>query len=83
LNGKTVETLRQSYQFFRVLIDELRVVHGHARDLEIPAPETRELALLARRMRSANATALLASIESQRGATRGAVEQLAALLGRA
>jgi glutamate-ammonia-ligase adenylyltransferase len=44
------EQLRATYGFLRRLIDALRVVRGHAKDLTIPAPKTREFAYLARRL---------------------------------
>lgn len=43
--------LRSAYHFYRGLIDALRVVHGHARDLAVPAAGSDEFARLARRLR--------------------------------
>ncbi len=42
--------LTASYGFFRRLIDALRVVRGHARDLAVPASRSREFGYLARRL---------------------------------
>lgn len=42
--------LRDGYQFFRSLIDGLRVVHGHAKDLTVPSESSEEFARLARRL---------------------------------
>ena len=43
--------LRSAYHFYRELIDALRVVHGHARDLAVPAAGSDEFSRLARRLR--------------------------------
>jgi glutamate-ammonia-ligase adenylyltransferase len=43
--------LRWAYHFYRELIDALRVVHGHARDLDVPAAGSDEFSRLARRLR--------------------------------
>ena len=53
-------TLRASYIFLRNLIDALRMVRGHARDLEIPAAESDEFEFLARRLGYASDTRSLA-----------------------
>jgi glutamate-ammonia-ligase adenylyltransferase len=44
------EQLSQAYVFQRRLIDALRMVRGHAKDLTVPAPETEEFLYLARRL---------------------------------
>jgi glutamate-ammonia-ligase adenylyltransferase len=41
--------LREAYVFQRDLIDALRIVRGHARDLTVPPPESEEFLFLARR----------------------------------
>ncbi len=51
LNAVQVDTLRSSYRFFRLLIDALRVVRDHHRDLTVPGFGTDEFMLLSRRMR--------------------------------
>jgi glutamate-ammonia-ligase adenylyltransferase len=43
--------LVQTYGFLRRLIDALRVVRGHAKDLTTPGQDSREFAYLARRLR--------------------------------
>jgi glutamate-ammonia-ligase adenylyltransferase len=43
--------LRSAYHFYRELIDALRVVHGHARDLAVPSEGSDEFSRLARRLR--------------------------------
>jgi len=43
--------LRSAFHFYRALIDGLRVVHGHARDLAVPAAGSDEFSRLARRLR--------------------------------
>jgi glutamate-ammonia-ligase adenylyltransferase len=42
--------LREAYLFLRRLIDALRIVRGHARDLVLPEPDSEEFMFLARRM---------------------------------
>jgi glutamate-ammonia-ligase adenylyltransferase len=44
------EQLSEAYVFQRRLIDALRMVRGHAKDLTVPAPETEEFLYLARRL---------------------------------
>ena len=44
------EQLSQAYIFQRRLIDALRMVRGHAKDLTVPAPDTEEFLFLARRL---------------------------------
>jgi [glutamine synthetase] adenylyltransferase / [glutamine synthetase]-adenylyl-L-tyrosine phosphorylase len=70
LDAATVEALRACYRFFRSLIDALRVVRGHARDLTVPLPETDEFVLLARRMRRPDPETLQAELQSRLGTTR-------------
>ena len=43
--------LREAYIFLRRLIDGLRMVRGHAKDLTVPAPDSEEFEFLARRLR--------------------------------
>lgn len=42
--------LEEAYRFLRRLIDAQRIVHGHARDLVLPPPESDEFLFLARRL---------------------------------
>src|SRR5262249_2805358 len=50
LDSSRVESLRQGYTFFRELIDALRVVHGHGKDLTVPPPGSDEFQALSRRL---------------------------------
>jgi glutamate-ammonia-ligase adenylyltransferase len=44
------ENLREAYLFLRMLIDGLRMVRGHAKDLVIPPADSEEFIFLARRV---------------------------------
>jgi glutamate-ammonia-ligase adenylyltransferase len=44
------QQLHDSYVFQRKLIDALRMVRGHAKDLTVPAPDTEEFEFLSRRL---------------------------------
>ncbi len=44
------ENLRKAYLFIRSLIDGLRMVRGHAKDLVLPLPDSDEFIFLARRI---------------------------------
>ena len=44
------EHLRKAYLFIRMLIDGLRMVRGHAKDLVLPPPDSEEFIFLARRV---------------------------------
>jgi glutamate-ammonia-ligase adenylyltransferase len=50
LTANEHERLQQAYIFLRHLIDALRIVRGHARDLVLPRLDTEEYIFLARRM---------------------------------
>ena len=50
LNSVDYQSLRDGYIFQRRLIDALRMVRGHARDLTVPKTGTEEFAFLARRL---------------------------------
>lgn len=52
-------SLRKAHTFLRWLIDSLRVVRGHARDVTVPPYESEEFAFLARRLRYGDDTARL------------------------
>lgn len=64
------QALRDAYRFLRELIEALRVVRGHARDLTIPPAGSREFLHLARRMGYAQADALAQQIERCMAASR-------------
>ena len=57
-------TLRSSYRFFRLLIDALRVVRDHPKDLTVPGFGTDEFLLLSCRMRAAGPESLRSDLES-------------------
>jgi glutamate-ammonia-ligase adenylyltransferase len=65
LGAAEVATLRSCYHFFRLLIDALRVVHGHAQDLTVPPAGSEGFSLLARRMRMPDASALQAALHER------------------
>lgn len=50
LSRENHDRLREAYIFLRRLIDALRMVRGHARDLTVPPPESEEFGFLARRL---------------------------------
>ncbi|MDE2859905.1 MAG: hypothetical protein OYI31_02385 [Chloroflexota bacterium] len=50
--------MEATYGFLRRLIDALRVVRGHAKDLTVPAVDSREFAYLVRRLRFESAEEL-------------------------
>ena len=45
-----VQTLQEAYLFFRLLIDGLRIVRGHAKDLVLPPRDSEGFVFLARRV---------------------------------
>ena len=51
------EELRESYIFLRRLIDALRMVRGHAKDLTGPPPDSEAYEFLARRLGYGNDSA--------------------------
>ncbi len=53
------QELREAYIFLRRLIDGLRMVRGHAKDLTVPPPESEAFEFLARRLGYENNTARL------------------------
>lgn len=50
LTPSDYQALQTAYVFLRYLIDALRMVRGHARDLVLPPPAAEEFTFLARRM---------------------------------
>ena len=64
LDAESARRMAAAYAFLRRLIDALRVVRGHARDLTIPLHDSREFAYLARRLELEPA-ALAAAIEQE------------------
>ena len=73
-------TLRSSYRFFRMLIDALRVVSDHPKDLTVPELGTDEFLLLSRRMRAAGPESLRSDLEYWLQETRSIAEELPSLL---
>jgi glutamate-ammonia-ligase adenylyltransferase len=65
LSEERAKELHNTYSFLRRLIDALRVVRGHARDLTIPATASREFAYLARRLQYDSPEQLHDAIASQ------------------
>jgi glutamate-ammonia-ligase adenylyltransferase len=63
-----------------MLIDALRVVRGHAKDLTLPPFDSDEFVLLSRRMRALEPEALRAELESRLAATSDVTDGLAELL---
>jgi glutamate-ammonia-ligase adenylyltransferase len=68
------EELRETYGFLRRLIDALRIVRGHAKDLTIPPTETREFAYLAHRLQYPSPAALRGAISERMGYAKGVWE---------
>ena len=50
LSQEDCSQLTEAYIFQRRLIDALRMVRGHAKDLSVPAPESEEFLFLSRRL---------------------------------
>jgi glutamate-ammonia-ligase adenylyltransferase len=73
LDDDQAVALRMAYRFHRRLIDNLRVVHGHAKDLTVPPEGSDEFGLLARRMRRTSPEVLRAEMDEQFGAVRAIV----------
>jgi len=73
-------TLGSSYRFFRLLIDALRVVRDHPKDLTVPGFGTDEFLLLSRRMRSAGPEELRSELELWLRETRSITEELPSFL---
>jgi glutamate-ammonia-ligase adenylyltransferase len=76
LAANQVERLRSGYDFFRTLIDALRVVRDHAQDLTVPEFGTDEFRLLSRRMRKPGPENLRTELEERLHITRSLTEQL-------
>lgn len=71
IGPEEADRLRDSYRFLRRLIDALRVVRGHARDLTLPPAESREFAYLAHRLQYDSLAELQNAIAAQMGYARG------------
>jgi [glutamine synthetase] adenylyltransferase / [glutamine synthetase]-adenylyl-L-tyrosine phosphorylase len=73
-------TLRSSYRYFRLLIDALRVVRDHPKDLTVPAFGTDEYLLLSRRMRATRPESLRSDLELWLQETQSIAEELPSFL---
>jgi glutamate-ammonia-ligase adenylyltransferase len=82
LDAASVSTLRGSYQFFRRLIDALRVVRDHSEDLTVPRFDTDEFLLLSRRMKAAGPEVLRSELEHWLTETRSLTSQLECFLAK-
>jgi glutamate-ammonia-ligase adenylyltransferase len=71
LRPELASDLVETYDFLRRLIDALRVVRGHAKDLTIPPAGSRELAYLARRLGFGSPGELRQAIETRMAFARG------------
>jgi glutamate-ammonia-ligase adenylyltransferase len=76
-------SLRSGYVFFRLLIDALRVVRGHAKDLTLPPFGSEEFVLLSRRFRAPGPEPLRDELEARLAATRALTERLPELISMA
>jgi glutamate-ammonia-ligase adenylyltransferase len=68
--AERADQLRASYGFLRRLIDALRVVRGHAKDLTIPPASSREFAYLAHRLHYDSPAALQEVIDERMAVAR-------------
>jgi glutamate-ammonia-ligase adenylyltransferase len=71
LDRDLVRDVEGTYLFLRRLIDALRVVRGHAKDLTIPPDDSREFAYLARRLKLATPAELRDMITTRMAHARG------------
>ncbi len=69
--------LGEAYSFLRRLIDALRAVRGHAKDLTIPPTDSREFAYLSQRLEYESPFALQAAISRHMGYCRNVWELVA------
>jgi glutamate-ammonia-ligase adenylyltransferase len=76
------ENLTKAYLFTRMLIDGLRMVRGHAKDLVLPPPDSDEFIFLARRVGyatddwQAGARQLQADVEEHMGKVKEFFERM-------
>ncbi|QDT66925.1 [protein-PII] uridylyltransferase family protein [Calycomorphotria hydatis] len=72
INDQAYETLKSAYIFQRELIDALRMVRGHAKDLTVPSIDDEQFEFLARRLGYAgHLTRLKSDIEQHSTAVLG------------
>ncbi len=79
LSEEDYKNLKDSYIFQRRLIDALRMVRGHAKDLTVPPPDSEEFQFLARRLGYGNDSRQL---EKDLERFTGTVRELTCLLER-
>ncbi len=79
ISAEDAARLREAYVFQRDLIDALRIVRGHARDLTVPPPESEEFLFLARRLGYGSKVGQLKDDLEQNSQT---VQQLGRLMDR-
>jgi glutamate-ammonia-ligase adenylyltransferase len=65
LDARDYDVLVDAYRFYRLLIDALRMVRGHAKDLTVPPADSEEYAYLARRLTLESPEALRRRLEAQ------------------
>jgi glutamate-ammonia-ligase adenylyltransferase len=64
LSAENRQRLRNAYAFQRKLIDALRMVRGHAKDLTVPPSDSEEFEFLARRLGYSHPSRLLGDLEA-------------------
>jgi glutamate-ammonia-ligase adenylyltransferase len=71
ISGEFARELSDTYGFLRRLIDALRVVRGHAKDLTIPSPDTQGFAYLSQRLQFDSPEELQCVIEERMAFAKG------------
>ena len=67
LGAESTGDMAETYRFLRRLIDALRVVRGHSKDLTIPEADSTEFTYLARRLEFSSPLKLQAAINARMG----------------
>jgi glutamate-ammonia-ligase adenylyltransferase len=80
LGAEDAATLHSGYLFLRLLVDALRVVHGHSKDLTMPAFDSDEFAQLARRMNGREPASVGEELRAVMRSVHGLWEALARFL---
>jgi glutamate-ammonia-ligase adenylyltransferase len=65
VGASLADDLKSTHVFLRQLIEGLRVVRGHAKDLTIPPADSRDFAYLARRLKFASTATLKSEVDSR------------------
>ena len=71
LTRELAERVQESYQFLRQLIESLRAVRGHAKDLDVPPPDSKEFDHLAHRLGVSSPALLDAMLREHMDFARG------------